>query len=288
MTRKRTILSFICSLSTAWASWRCGIGPERRQIADDVRKLLRRQRVLVRRHRRLDETMRSQLALHERTELLLPIDHADVERVESQQPAGDRRAVILDDTVIAMIRLDVGLRIEQRAFQVGCAAGLTDIAKVRRLVRAYAGDAMARRAVALAVEDELAARDVALDCGCRLPGCERTQIRDDLSRLRLGDVRRRHWRVGNALTDDARQIRVGQRPPELARRKVDPGNQVAVGPVAVRATALVVGTLAVQQVLSRFVLRRLRAQCDGGGGYARRDQGAGEREAGKKVTHTWQ
>ena len=46
--------------------------------------------------------------------------------------------------------------------------------------------------------------------------------------------------------------------------------------------ALGIRALAVEQVLGRFMLRA----CDGC--RARREQGAGEREAGNKVAHRWQ
>src|SRR4026208_1939429 len=83
-TRMTISLIFICSLSTAGTGRRCGCRPERRQVADDVGQFLWGQRGPGCRHRRLDEAVRPQVAFHEGTQLLLPVDHADVERVESQ------------------------------------------------------------------------------------------------------------------------------------------------------------------------------------------------------------
>ena len=73
----------------------------------------------------------------------------------------------------------------------------------------------------------------------------------------------------------------GHWPPEHAGGEIDIGNQVAVRSMT-RGAAFAVGALAVEQVLGGLVLG------PGAGGGPRREEGADEREAGKKVTHRWQ
>ena len=80
-----------------------------------------------------------------------------MKRVEIEQPAGRRRAVLGDDAVEAVVAEDLGVRIDERALELDGAAQLADVGQIGTQSRAAAVDAVARRARALAVEQRLAA-----------------------------------------------------------------------------------------------------------------------------------
>ncbi len=94
---------------------------------------------------------------------------------------------------------------------------------------------MAARARALALEDRFAARGVARHRGRARVGRDRPQIRDDVFRVDLGDVVRRHPRVRNAVPDDANEILVRRGAAELTAAQIHAGHFVAVGAVAAGA-----------------------------------------------------
>src|SRR5262249_43351850 len=106
--------------------------------------------------------------------------------------------------------------------------------------------AMARRALAFAVEDPFASRGVAGDdagaATAAAPTCRgrrAAEIRDDRPGLRLGKAARGHRRPGNAGTDDRDDFGVGSRALELSARQRDARHHVARRPVAAGATGLV-------------------------------------------------
>src|SRR5689334_20945735 len=82
-------------------------GFERQQIRDDIGGFLRRQLALVRGHRRVHEAELLEVALDERPELLLGVEHFDGEGVVAQEVAGHDGAVALHHAVKTVLRLHV-------------------------------------------------------------------------------------------------------------------------------------------------------------------------------------
>ena len=105
-----------------------------------------------------------------------------------------------------------------------------------RHARADAADAMARDAAAFALEHRAAARDVAGLDRRRVERVHVAKVGDDAGHLGVVERERRHPRGLRPGPDEAGELVVGDRVPELAAAQVDAADRVALRAVAGHAS----------------------------------------------------
>src|SRR5690606_9955196 len=183
--------------------------------------------VPIRWHQRIDEAVLDEVGLLERAQPLVEIEELHGERVVVQQPALPLFAGAGHDSIEPIVRLNLERRIENRRHQMAGAAKAADPAQVGADTSAAPVDPMAVRALALALEERLAALGVAREPGLVVRPCVVTQEQHELLDLVLVEIRGAHLGARDPVHDDVRELAVAQGAAEHASAEVDPFDGVA-------------------------------------------------------------
>ncbi len=174
----------------------------------------------------------AQVRFFERYQLFFAVDELQREVVLVEDSSGIDSAVARHHVNIAVFRENFGVGIDDGALDVVALAARADIGEVRADARTLGAHAVTIEA-ALALEDGFAVGQVRFTgAGGVVCGGQRSKIRDNLVRLLVAQIRRRHGRPLDALQHDGDQLIVGGRAAKGPVAEIDARNRVSIRTMA--------------------------------------------------------
>ena len=165
------------------------------------------------------------------------IEQLHRECIAVEQSPRDCRSIPRNHTIVAILREDLGIRIEQRSLQATCFAERPDVRQIGSDFLSSRAHPMARCACAFAEEERFAPGRIAGNTAASPGTRERAQVRDDGASLELGVISRRHGGAGNPCSNDLNEVVVRRSAPEFAVAEIDARNQIPFRAMAAHAVA---------------------------------------------------